>query len=35
MELHGIMDRLQEVFQVEDEYRPLIKKWKYLKYVMT
>lgn len=34
-ELHGIMDRLQEVFQVEDENRPLIKKWKYLKYVMT
>ena len=34
-ELHGIMDRLQEVFQVEDEDKPLIKKWKYLKYVMT
>ena len=34
-ELHGIMDRLQVVFQVEDEDKPLIKKWKYLKYVMT
>jgi hypothetical protein len=29
------MERLQEVFQVEDEERTLIKKYKYLKYVMT
>ena len=33
--LHKYMDRLQEIFQVEDERRPIIKNLKYLQYVLS
>lgn len=34
-EVHKIMDRIKEIFRVEDERRPLVKKWKYLTYIMS
>lgn len=34
-DVHKIMDRLLEIFKVEDERRTLVKKWKYLAYVMS
>jgi hypothetical protein len=33
--LHKIMDRLQEIFDIEDEDRFVTKQWKYLTYLMS
>ena len=33
--LHSIMNRLQDIFNIEDEDKPLVKKWKYLTYIMS
>lgn len=34
-EVHKIMDRINEIFEIENEEKPLIKKWKYLTYIMS